>query len=89
MKLSQIGVGTESVVDALRNRSGVSLIAVQAAGDGATTFRVNGRVSPDAPWVEVIAPGTADFLQAVSFVPYLQLEITAGTGSVDLWIAEK
>lgn len=89
MKLTQSGVGTESNADAIRDSAGVSLLPIQVAGDGVTQFRVLGRVSPDAPFVEIIAPGTADFLQAVSFVPYIQLEVISGTGTVDLWIAEK
>jgi hypothetical protein len=89
MKISQTGVGVESHPNSIRDSSGTSLLPVQAQGDGATTFRVLGRVSPDAPWVEIIAAGTADFLQAVSWVPYMQLEVTSGTGTVDLWIAEK
>lgn len=89
MKITKTGVGTADVPSAIRDTDGTGLLPVQAHGDGVTTFRVLGRVSSEAPWVELVAPATADFLQSVSWVPYLRLEITAGTGTVALYIAEK
>lgn len=89
MKLMQMGVGTETHEGSVRDTNGTSLLPIQAKGDGVSTFRVMGRVHPDADWVEIIAPGTADFLQAISWVPYLQLEITSGDGMVELYIAEQ
>jgi hypothetical protein len=88
IKLSRTGVGVVSNDAAVRDSRGTGLLPVQADGDGATTFRVTGRVSPSAPWVEIKAPGTADWLEAISWVPYLQLEVTVGTGTVDLYIGE-
>lgn len=88
VKLSQTGVGSTSVATAVRDTHGSGLLPIQAAGDGATTFRVLGRVSPDAPWVELKAAGTADFLEAFSWVPYLELDVTVGTGTVSLYIGD-
>lgn len=90
MKITQTNVGTSSHPASIRDSDGTALLPIQAqVSSGTPTFRVLGRVSPDAPWVEIIAPGTADFLQAVSWVPFVQLEITSGTGTVNLWVAEK
>jgi hypothetical protein len=89
MKLSQTGVGTATTNAVLRDLAGHALLPVQAhSSDGATTFRVLGSVSPDAPFVEIIAAGTADFLQSISWVPNIQLQITGGTGTVTLWLGE-
>jgi hypothetical protein len=82
-------VGTVSHPASIRDSDGTALLPVQGDVQGTATFRLLGRVSPDAPWVEIRAPNTVDFLESISWVPYIQLEITAGAGSVTLWIAEK
>lgn len=87
--LSQTGVGTVANTNSLRDSDGTGIFPVQAAGDGVTQFRVLGRVSPAAPWVELKAAGTADFLESISWLPYIQLEVTSGTGTVELFIGEK
>lgn len=89
MKLTQTGVGTTDNPTAVRDSQGTGLLPIQADGDGVTTFKINGRVAPDAPWVELKAAGTADFLESLSWVPNIQLEVTAGTGTVTLWIGDK
>jgi hypothetical protein len=88
IKLSRTGVGTADTQASIRDTAGSSLLPIQADGDGATTFRVLGRVSPEAPWVEIKAAGTADFLESISWVPFLRLEVTAGAGMVHLWIGD-
>lgn len=90
MKITQVNVGTATHPASIRDSDGSSLLPIQAEiVSGSPTFRVLGKVSPEAPWVEVIAPGTTAFLQAVSWTPFLQLEITSGSGTVNLYIAEK
>lgn len=89
MKISQTGVGTIEFPSRIRDSQGTALLPIQAEGDGVTTFKVNGRASADAPWVEIKADGTDDFLEALSWVPHLQLEVTSGSGTVTLWVAEK
>lgn len=89
MKISQTGVGTSTHDASVRDSFGHGLLPVQAHGDGVTTFRVLARIRQDAPWVEIIAAGTADFLQSVSWVPFIQLEVTAGAGEVTLWVGEE
>lgn len=88
MKLERTGVGTVENTNAIRDSRGTGLLPLQANGDGTTTFRILGRVAPDAPWVELKAAGTADFLESISWVPYIQLDVTAGATKVELWIGE-
>jgi hypothetical protein len=88
IKLTRTGIGTADVSEAVRDSRGSGLLPIQADGDGATTFKINGRVAPDAPWVEIKAAGVADFLENISWLPYLQLEVTAGAGTVTVWIGE-
>lgn len=87
-KLTATGAaGTAETTTAIRDSRGVGLLPVQADTDG-TTFRLLARVSPDAPWVEIKAAGAVDFLESISWVPYLRLEITSGTGTVTVWVGE-
>lgn len=89
MKLTASGAaGTAENTTAIRDSQGTGSLPLQADTDG-TAFRVLGRVSPDAPWVEIKAAGTADFLDHIPWTPYLRVEITAGTGTVTLWCGEK
>jgi hypothetical protein len=88
IKLTRTGVGVTSNDGVIRDSHGSGLLPIQAAVTGTATFRVVGRVAPSAPWVEIKASGSADFLEAISFVPYLQLEVLSGTGTVDLYIGE-
>lgn len=87
IKLTRTGVGTVDHEGTVRDTNGSGLLPVQADTDG-TTFKLLGRVSPDAPWVEIKAAGTVDFLENISWVPYLRLEITAGAGTVTVWVGE-
>jgi hypothetical protein len=89
MKISLTGVGTATHTGSVRDSYGHALLPIQAQGNGTTTFRVRGRISPDAPWYDIVTAGTADFLQSISWVPFIQLEITAGTGTVTLWVGEE
>lgn len=89
VKLTRTGAGTTDLTRELSDRNGSGLLPIQASGDGATIFRVLGRVAADAPWVELKAPALANFLEAFVRVPYIRLEVTAGTGAVSLWIGER
>lgn len=87
--LRRTGVGTADVGNVpVTDRQGSGFIPMQVQGDGTTTFRVNGKAAPDAPWFTIKAAGTADFLESFSWCPFIQLEITAGTGQVTLWIGD-
>lgn len=79
-KVVQTGVGTKNLTFPHSDK-----IALQVDGDGVTTFQVNGRVSPEAPWMPLVASGTADTLQSLPWYPELQLSVTAGTGTVTLY----
>lgn len=89
MIIERTGVGTASNTVAIRDTHGTGLLPLQAAVTGSATFRVLGRVHPEAPWVELKAAGTAGFLESFSWLPFVQLEVTAGTGTVRLYIGEK
>lgn len=89
MKLTQTGVGTTTHDASVRDSMGHALLPIQAVGDGTTTFKVNGKVHPDAPWVEVVAADVTDFLDSISWLPFIQLEVTSGTGAVTLYIGEE
>lgn len=87
--ITQTGVGAATHTASIRDSDGTGVLPLQAAVTGTATFRVLGRVSPDAPWVELKAAGTAAFLESFSWVPFIQLEVTIGTGTVNLYIGEK
>ena len=89
IKIVQTGPGTAAHAGTVRDSNGTGLLPVQTAVEGAATFRVMGRVSPEAPWLELKAAGTVPFIESLSWVPYLALEVTGGTGTVFLWIGEK
>lgn len=88
-KITQTGVGTATPLTAVRDTNGTGILPIQADGDGATSFRVVGRVSLEAPWMEVRAASTDDFLETISWIPYVGLEVTAGSGTVVLYVGEK
>ena len=87
MKLSQTGVGAVAVSRRLYPGASAKLF-VQADVTGTATFTVEGRASPEAPWTSVIASGSVDVNQLIDWRPELRLNVTAGTGSVVLYIAE-
>ena len=91
-KISASAVGTFPVSFALNDRVGAGNFPVQVEIEaGATaTYRILGRVSPEAPWVEVVAPASAGSLQSVNYIPFLALHITSysGAGNINMWIGE-
>lgn len=89
LTVTRTGVGTADLPRAVRDSDGSGLLPIQVAGDGATTYRILGRVDPEFRWVELKQPTTADILESVSWVPYIRLEVTAGTGEVRLGVGEK
>lgn len=90
IKMQRTGVGVVSHPAVIRDSDGTGLLPIQVQADPLTTIRINGRVSPDAPWVEIrAAQETTSFLETISYVPELQLEITSGTGTAFLWVGEK
>lgn len=88
-KITQTGVGTATHAESIVDTDGTGILPVQAAVTGTATFRVLGRTSGEAPWVEIKEPATADWLEAFSWLPFMQLEVTSGSGTVTVWIADK
>jgi hypothetical protein len=90
IQLQQTGPGAVDTPAAIRDSYGRSLLPVQAAvaGPGVTIFRLMGRISPEARWQEVREAASSDFLEALSWVPYLRLEVLGGEGTVTLTVGE-
>ena len=87
--IAQAGPGSVNTASAVRDSKGKSLLPVQAAVTGTASFRLMGRVSPEGRWHEIKAPSSADFLECISWCPYLRLEVLSGDGTVKLWIGEQ
>lgn len=88
MKLSQTGVGTASNSFHLRDCNGTGALPIQTQIEGTASYRIHARVSDEAPWIEIQPEVSGSILEAVSWVPQIQLEVTSGSGTVTLWVAE-
>ena len=88
-QIQQTGVGQTATPTSLIDTDGTGLLPVQVAVEGTATYRLLARVSTQAPWVELRPAASDGFLEAISWVPYLALEVTAGAGTVRLWVADK
>lgn len=91
IKLEVTGAGGAANQDdrPIYDSTGTGFLPVQIQGDGTTTWRLRARVDPAAPWEEIVSAQTANLIQSISWVPYLQLQVTAGSGKVTCWIGEK
>ena len=88
MNLSQTGVGSTSNFFHLNDRNGTGVLPIQTKVEGDATYRITARVSEEARWIE-IQPETSDnVLKSISWIPQVQLEVTSGSGTVSLWVAE-
>ncbi|MEP2989208.1 MAG: hypothetical protein ABJN65_01455 [Parasphingorhabdus sp.] len=85
MKLSQTGTGGGENSIPLFDAKGLNTMPMQVQVEGTADFVIEGRVSPEAPWME-IANGSADILQSAMWVPYIRLRVTSGTGTAVLWV---
>ena len=88
MKLTQTGVGQTINAAAIRESRGTSVLPFQVQVEGTATYRILGRVDGSAPWLELREPASEGFLEGFTWVPYVQLEVTSGDGTVHLWIGE-
>jgi hypothetical protein len=92
MILKQEGVGAADNAASskpIMDSAGTGMLPIQAEIDGAATFRVLAKATSEAPWREIIEAGTAGFLQSIAWVPFIRLEVTAGLGTVTLYVGEK
>lgn len=88
--ITQAGVGTaDSGTKPIYDSTGTGVLPMQAQVTGTATYRILGRLDAAAPWMELREADNADFLESFAWVPYLQVEITAGIGAVTLWVGEK
>jgi len=60
-------------------------LTVQVVISAAATVSVKGRLSADAPWVELISI-TADSIQPLALVSYLRFDVSGNTGVVDAYV---
>lgn len=81
MKLTRRLVGTADHVNALRDSrgSGILPLQVEFSAGFAGSYRLLGRVTPEAPWREIKPSQTAGLLEGLSYVPYVRLEILTKT----------
>lgn len=87
IKVSQTGVGTQS--SGYAQIPGADNVSIQTRVTGTATYTINARLASDAPWVPASAGLTgqsASLLTAVTYFPEYQLEVTAGTGTVEVWV---
>ena len=65
--------------------NGTGLLPAQLAFDDGVsgTVRGLGPVHPSIPWAELKAATSAPFLESMSFVPYLALDVVSIDGAVD------
>lgn len=83
MILFQNAIGKAQNTLSLRDISGSGLLPVQVELDSGVsgTFRIMGRVDPSMPWREIRPATSSGFLEAVSYVPFIQLDVTAISGA--------
>jgi hypothetical protein len=89
IKLAQTGVGTADAATAVRDSNGTGQLPLQIDVAGTVTYRVMGRVSPEGRWNELVAAIATDTFKSIPWVPYIRLEVTAGSGTATLWLGEK
>lgn len=89
IKLTQTGPGAVTHASMVRDTNGKGLLPVQVSVSGAADYRVSGRIAPDLPWIELWPERSAPTLESTSWVPFLQLEVTSGTGTATLWLGEE
>jgi hypothetical protein len=82
-KITADAVGTFTHPFAVTDNRGTGLLPIQAYlidGVGSATFDILGRVSPDGPWFPFKEGLQNGFLEAISWVPYVALRLTAVSG---------
>lgn len=84
--------GIHAAPYALTDPNGTGTFPVQVyLPEGVTaTYRIVGRVSPEAPWVEIRAESSSGMLEAMSYLPYIAVDISAiSGGSLVAWVGEQ
>ena len=84
--LEQEGVGTAGNTAPVFDPAGSGMIPIQTKVTGTATFRLMGRVHPDADWVEIREPATEGWLESFGWCQYFAIEVTEGDGTVNAWI---
>lgn len=90
MKITANALGIHEGGAIVRDTAGSGLLAVQLEITGTASARILGRVNPSAPWLELKETSSVDFLEAMSRVPYIALDVTAYTsGEVNLYVTNQ
>jgi hypothetical protein len=79
-KITADALGTFTHQFAITDARGTGLLPMQCYmvdGSGTATFDILGRVAPDGPWFPLKEGLQGGFLEAISWVPYVALRITA------------
>ena len=63
-------------------------MVLQVDISGTFSITAQGRISPDAAWVELVAAATASYIQPLTFMPHIRLVSASGASTpiLDAWI---
>lgn len=78
--------GTSPTVS-LQRLGGKDECTVQVSISASAAVSVQGRLSAEAPWYELIAI-TSNSIQPIAALPYLQFVVTGNSGTVDVWVRQ-
>lgn len=75
----------------IRDIFGTGTTPVQVEVTGTVSYRIVGKCHKNAPWRELRASASAGFLESVTYVPFMAIEIVSktGNGAVDFWIGDQ
>ena len=80
-------VGKETPIRIVGNREPPAKMSIQVDVTGTATVQLHGRVSKNAPWVEMGMPHTASSITSMDPIPFLRV-VTTGVGAasaVSVW----
>jgi len=81
---------TITKVLSLQNREQAVMTAQFTSTDGLATCQYQGRMHPDAPWVNLTALASAPGIESITKVPEVRLSLDgtamSGDAKIDVWI---
>lgn len=86
---SQVGIASH--IEALTNNDGGPVpVQVFVPGSVTASYRIVGRVNPEAPWVEILPARSNGLLETMQFLPYVGLDIISiSGGAITLWTGDR
>lgn len=82
-----VAASGSSLVLSLQMLGGKDECTVQVAISASAIVSVKGRLSADAPWVELTSI-TTDTIQPIAALPYLRFDVTGNSGTVDAYVRQ-